>query len=95
MTVASLLGYGITDKNYMTKHAILDIKKAKPVQAIKKEINVVSGCNIHLEEVSSDESDEDQYTDLEDEDKEPTSYEEEYMDEVETLIRMEERLEKQ
>ena len=46
------------------------------------------------EEASSDESDEEQYTDVEDEDEEPTSYEEEYMDEVDTLIRMEERLEK-
>ena len=51
-------------------------------------------ANFEEEEASSDESDEEQYTDVEDEDEEPTSYEEEYMDEVDTLIRMEERLEK-
>ena len=51
-------------------------------------------ANFEEAEASSDESDEEQYTDVEDEDEEPTSYEEEYMDEIETLIRMEERLEK-
>ena len=111
MTVASQIGYDITDKNYKNKDVTQDHKKAKLFQAMKAEQHVINDSNKHAgkalplksndpraifeeEEASSDVSDEEQYTDIEDEDEEPSSYEEEYMDEVETLIRMEERLEK-